>query len=105
MRDHGRCKFTTYCRQTKFADTVDNACKIADIEKEVSEMKPKLNKTGRDEKTSDKSDDFEMKLESIIKSLKEKDSHVKTLVKKINSSEKEFKNKIKDIENRLKMKH
>ena len=68
MRDHGRCKF---------ADTFDNAIKIADIEKEVSEMKQKMNKPGRDEKTSDKSDDFQMKLESIIRGLKEKDSHVK----------------------------
>ena len=61
MRDHGRCKFTTYCKYNhrKVTDTVDNATRIADIDKEVGETKLNWYKTKKPEHVEKAKEHFE----------------------------------------------
>ena len=59
MRDHGRCKFTTYCKYNhkKVKNTIENTSKIAAIEKEISELKLNLQiKSLDEEKTNERFD-------------------------------------------------
>ena len=66
-------------------DAFDNATKIANIEKEVAEIKPNLHKNNKLEhvkKTKEKFETLERKLETILNSLEEKNTFVEILKKK-----------------------
>ena len=74
MKEHGRCKFTTYCKYNhkKCTDVFDNAKKLADMEKQLANLQKK-NNYAYEKETSEKFTIIEEKVETILKVFREKD--------------------------------
>ena len=103
MREYGMCKFTDFCRydHKKCKDNIDNAKKLADIQKQL-EVIQKTSNAGVEKETNDKFTALENKFELFIKTLEEKESIIKSLENKFKTIEEDFEKRIKDVEKALK---
>ena len=113
QRDHGRCKYTTFCKydHKKPKDVLENTDKIAELEAKVKEMekdngKTKVSNTDIEIQVEKKVDALERQVKHLRKALEGKDFVILNLDKRLKVMENNFEEAtllIKDLETKMEL--